>query len=63
MTNGDRVRTFSNEQLALILMCPNEACFDDIECRKTEENNHCIRCVYDWLNAEESDLDEEQDGE
>lgn len=26
MTNGDRIRTFSNEQLALTIMCPVDAC-------------------------------------
>ena len=64
VTNGDRVRRFSNEQLALMLMCPNDACLDDIKCRRSEtdkqilgpasQKNPCISCLYDWLNAEES---------
>lgn len=59
MTNGDRIRTFSNEQLALTLMCPNDAGLDEIECRKDKGDKHsCARCVYDWLNVEESDLEE-----
>lgn len=57
MTNGDRIRTFSNEQLALMLMCPNEACLDDIECRENEsDKNTCVKCVYAWLNTEETML-------
>lgn len=64
MTNGDRIRTFSNEQLALILMCPNEACLDDIECKKNDDKllpasgkYSCIKCAYNWLNTEETDVD------
>ena len=56
MTNGDRIRTFSNEQFALVLMCPNEAVLDDIPCRKDAGDKHgCMRCIYDWLNAEEAE--------
>ena len=53
MTNGDRIRTFSNEHLALVLMCPNDAVLDEIECLK-ESGKGCRKCIYDWLNAEEA---------
>lgn len=52
MTNGDRIRMFSNELLAQVLICPNDAVLDDFECPKIS----CLRCTYDWLNAEERDV-------
>jgi len=65
MTNADRIRTFSNEQLALTIMCPNDACLADIECPKSDNEllpasgkYSCVKCTYDWLNSEEVITDE-----
>lgn len=60
MRNGDRIRTFSDAQLALILMCPVDACltFDDEEitirkdsgaCEKTT-SYECAECIYKALH-------------
>lgn len=59
MTNGDRIRTFSNEQLALALMCPVDACLtmdcESIQIKKENgECNDCVECIYQWLNQEET---------
>lgn len=62
MTNGDRIRTFSNEQLALSLMCPVDNCLtlesepitikkDNGECKNAPQE--CAKCIYDWLNQQE----------
>lgn len=52
MTNGDRIRTFSDENLALTIMCPNEAGLADISCNKNNQKN-CLKCRFDWLQEEE----------
>ena len=64
MTNGDRIRMFSNEQIALVLMCPIEAMLadeDEITClgdaEKAHDEHTCARCIYGWLNKEEASLD------
>lgn len=64
MTNGDRIRTFSDEQLAFITMCPVEACLTldnepitiKRDCGKCffEDIKSCIKCTYEWLQQEES---------
>lgn len=55
MTNGDRIRTFTDENLALTIMCPNEAGLADIPCDKNNQTN-CLKCCFDWLQAEEDEL-------
>lgn len=61
MTNGDRIRTLSNEHLALVLMCPIEAGIaeiGDFDCAKNGHGEHnCLKCALDWLNKEEATLD------
>ena len=66
MTNGDRIRTFSDEQLALITTCPVEACLTldnepitiKRDCGKClfEDIKSCIKCTYEWLQQEESKM-------
>lgn len=56
MTNGDRVRTFDNAHLALVLMCPNDSELAEIDyAAEWDETVNCMKCVYDWLNAEEAE--------
>lgn len=73
MTNGDRIRTFSDEQLAFVLMCPVEAglTFDNEEitikfysgvCDK-ETLNNCTQCVLDWLKQDEYEFERELENE
>ena len=45
MTNGDRIRQMSNEELAKMIECPLGACThpaDDV---------WCPECILNWLNA------------
>lgn len=53
MTNGDRIRKMSNEELAEVIMCPH-----DIEpgmCNTQECEKgcwECVRCCKEWLEKE-----------
>lgn len=63
MTNGDRIRTFSDSQLALSLMCPVDACLtldsEPITAKKDSgqcfnaTSTVCAKCIYAWLQEEE----------
>lgn len=65
MTNGDRIRTFSDAHLALCLMCPVDACltydYETITIKKESgscENatsSDCAKCIYKWLQEEEQE--------
>lgn len=54
MTNGDRIRAMSDEELALTIMCPNDAGLAEIECAPLDENG-CAQCTLDWLQEKETD--------
>lgn len=49
LTNADRIRSMSNEELAVTLMCPNEMGMVEIECDHSDDKN-CCKCLLDWLN-------------
>lgn len=49
MTNGDRIRRMSNEELAVIVMCPYETDPDMCICN-TEMG--CLECCRRWLEEE-----------
>lgn len=55
MKNIDKIRKLNNEELAFIIMCPNE--FDDLfdedkkACEQCKYSN-CKECIKDWLNEE-----------
>lgn len=54
MTNADRIRAMSDEELALLIMCPTE--YDlgfskECECNN-EMNRNCCRCTLKWLRSE-----------
>lgn len=51
MTNGDKIRAMSDEELAVTLMCPNDMGMSDIECDKSDDCN-CAQCLYAWLKQE-----------
>ena len=62
MTNGDRIRTFSDELLALTIICPVETVSvpDTSEMAKLYENGECLdhygrceKCCFNWLQQEE----------
>lgn len=48
MTNGDRIRNMSNDELAEIIICPHyvepETCTKEIT---------CVECCDEWLAEEE----------
>lgn len=58
VTNADRIRNMSNEELALAIMCPYDTAGDSKEimpCIKEHGNNelvppkYCYTCVMNWL--------------
>lgn len=54
MTNADRIRRMSDEELSTAIMCPAE--FDlsfNKECEDNDEmGENCIKCVLTWLQSE-----------
>ena len=50
-TNADRIRSFSDEELAMNMMCPNESGLGEIECDKSDYC-HCYECLLNWLQSE-----------
>lgn len=50
-TNADRIRSFSDEELAMNMMCPNESGLGEIECEKSD-NCNCYACILKWLQSE-----------
>ncbi|QEY33850.1 hypothetical protein FL966_01645 [Caproiciproducens galactitolivorans] len=49
LTNGDLIRSMSNEELTVTLTCPNEMGMDEIDCDHSDDKN-CCQCLLDWLN-------------
>ena len=50
MTNADFVRKMKNEDLAEILICPNETQLPRIECGyKGIADANCYECLLKWL--------------
>lgn len=52
MTNYERIRNMSIEEMAVTLMCPNEMGMAEIECNHEDWRN-CSKCCLEWLAAEE----------
>ena len=51
MTNADRIRSMSDEDLAMNMMCPNENGLAEIDCDKCD-NCNCYECLLKWLQSE-----------
>ena len=51
MTNTDRIRAMSDEDLAINMMCPNENGLAEIDCDKCD-NCNCYECLLMWLQSE-----------
>lgn len=51
MTNADRIRAMSDEDLAMNMMCPNENGLAEIDCDKCD-NCNCYECLLKWLQSE-----------
>lgn len=52
MTNGDRIRSLTDEELASVVMCPADITLRDTEC---DQHNNCMECTLDWLQRESED--------
>lgn len=50
-TNADRIRSMTDEELAIHMMCLNEMGLAEIECDKIDSCN-CYECLLNWLWAE-----------
>ena len=51
MTNADKIRAMTDEELAFVVMCQDGQCPDGLTC----EEANCFRCTLDWLKQEVSD--------
>lgn len=51
ISNADRIRSMSDEELMPIIMCPNDIGMANIQC-KTYDIRNCNKCVLDWLQSE-----------
>lgn len=51
ISNADRIRSFSDEELAMNMMCPNENGLGEVECDK-RDNCNCYECLLKWLQSE-----------
>lgn len=51
MTQGDRIRSMSDEELAMCMMCPNENGLAEINCDHSD-NCNCHGCILRWLRSE-----------
>jgi len=51
MTNADRIRSMTDQELAIHMGCPNDTGLAEIECDKSDSCN-CYECLLDWLWAE-----------
>lgn len=54
MTNADRIRAMSDEELAMTMMCPNENGLAEIDCDKRGSCN-CYECLLKWLQEKVED--------
>lgn len=59
MTNGDMIRSMSDEDLALNIMCPNESGLANIECDHSDKCD-CYECCLNWIrgNCKEDENEE-----
>ena len=48
VTNADKIRAMSDEELAVTLMCPNEMGMTEIPCDHSDSCN-CCKCLLNWL--------------
>ena len=53
-TNADRIRAMSDQELAALLMCPNEMGLAEIPCDRSDTLN-CVQCLLNWLRQTEED--------
>ena len=49
MTNGDKIRSMTNEELAAVLQCPHD---EVIHCIHIADDVNCSECIKEWLESE-----------
>lgn len=56
-TNADRIRSFSDEELADIILCPYDTEGNPIEImlQKLVSPDNCKKCMIEWLQSEEEE--------
>lgn len=47
-SNADRIRSMTDEDLAMNMMCPNENGLAEIYCNRDDSCN-CYKCILSWL--------------
>lgn len=56
MTNGDKIRAMTDENLAVILMCPYDTYEDGPKCNTMPASDvtpvYCQKCLVGWLKEE-----------
>lgn len=50
MTQAYRIRNMTDEELALVVMCPNENGLANIDCDHSDKCN-CYKCILEWLQS------------
>lgn len=51
MTNFESIKTLDIDNLATLIMCPNESGMKAIECDHSDDKN-CWQCCLEWLMEE-----------
>lgn len=51
-TNADRIRNMTDEELALVIMCPYDNLPGECTCEEDDSRANCIKCCLEWLQAE-----------
>lgn len=55
MTNADKIRNMSDEELAYTIMCPYENLSGECSPECEDSRKNCIKCCLEWLQKEVSD--------
>lgn len=53
MTNADRIRSMTDEEMAGVIMCPHQT--DESHCCE----GNCFRCSFEWLQQPAKEYDHE----
>ena len=52
MTNYEKIRAMSAEEMAAIIICPHDLGTLGVECVLCPDGEDCITCSIKWLNSE-----------
>ena len=58
MTNGDKIRNMTDEELTAVLRCPYE--FTEILCTHTDDDIHCGECIKEWLESSAEEIEQKK---